>query len=160
MQLQIVESTSHRSARAPQSSAALLSPHALYYSLWSLFFHQTAPQLNIEKSYVGPMSRNDHPCEGLTIVPPFYKHVFALLSTVNPPARLLERPNTSCDCRSIMIAPHEIELLPRLLRPYIELFIATKLSLGRRRQVEASRIRCLEAPAGCLDSTVSHKRRI
>src|SRR5262252_7607366 len=72
----------------------------------------------------------------------------------------LNARNASYDCRSIMIAPHQIALLPRPLRPCAEPFIATKLSFDCRWQVEASRIRCPEAPAGCLDSTVSHKRRM
>ena len=58
MQLQIVDRRLHFGAPTPQSLLALLSPNAAYCSLASLFFHQTAPQLNIEKSYVGPMSSN------------------------------------------------------------------------------------------------------
>ena len=57
------------------------SPLIIHFG--SLFFHQSAPQLNIEKSYVGPMSSKDEPHGRLAVVESFLRHYFTLFFDIN-----------------------------------------------------------------------------
>ncbi|HWN51226.1 MAG TPA: hypothetical protein VNO18_15655 [Xanthobacteraceae bacterium] len=52
------------------------SPRIIHFG--SLFFHQSAPQLNIEKSYLSPMSSKDEPHRRLAGVESFLKQDFTL----------------------------------------------------------------------------------
>jgi hypothetical protein len=57
------------------------SPLAAYFG--SLFFHQSALQLNIEKSYVGPMSSKDEPQRRLAVAESFFRHDFTSLFDIS-----------------------------------------------------------------------------
>jgi hypothetical protein len=134
------------------------SPLAAYFR--SLFFHQSALQLNIEKSYVGPMSSKDEPQRRLAIVESFLRHDFTSLFnlTVRRIVRLCR--NTSCGCTPALIAPDKIASASQLLQPYIHLLVATKLSFHCRRQLK--HLECGPVSTGHLrgDQTTSNGCRI
>src|ERR1700730_7566616 len=126
------------------------SPLAAYFE--SLFFHQSALQLNIEKSYVGPMSSKDEPQRRLAIVESFLRHDFTSLFNLTVRRKVRLCRNTSCGCTPTLIAPDKNCIGITALVAIYSSLCRHNIILLLPPTAEVSRISALRALAGCEET--------